>query len=137
MKRTIATLALASVCGCGEGVGVEVYAERDASPVLEEASSLLGVWLEQGGGPIVLELVGQAPGEPAGRLLVHRPCLRVIRASYDPVVVAHELGHAFGLEHADDPSNVMTAYTDDDSTRFTEAQQEKIDDSARRLSACR
>lgn len=130
-------MLVALACGCGENVGLRVHGERDAESLLAEASMILGVDLDPGGGPIVLELVDVAPGEPAGRLLLERSCLRVVRARYSAVVVAHEIGHALGLAHVDDPHNVMAVYTDDESVDLTDAQRETVETTARHLAACR
>ena len=123
-------------CGCSERLGVRVHGERDAEPLLLEASELLGIWLEAGDGPIVLELVDVAPGEPVGRLLVERSCLRVIRATRSPIVIAHEVGHALGLQHVDDPLNVMAVYTDDESVALTDEQRSTMEKTMRNLGGC-
>jgi hypothetical protein len=129
-------LALAMTTGCSERLGVRIHAEHDAEALLVDASEILGVWLEPGDGPIVLELVDVASGEPAGRVLVNRSCLRVIRASYSAAVVAHEVGHVLGLEHVDDPRNVMAVYTDDESLGLTQEQRSTIETAARELARC-
>jgi hypothetical protein len=136
IPKTLVAFLLALSCACGEGVGLQVHAERDAEALLARASEVLGIALEAGQGPIVLELVDVAPGEPAGRLLVDRSCLRVVRASYSATVVAHELGHALGLEHVDDPRNVMAVYVDDESLELTELQRDTIEATAGSLAAC-
>lgn len=137
LRGCLLGVALGTLTGCGEPTTVRVYAERDATLVLEEAGALLGLQLARGDGPIILELVDPAPGEPSGRLLARRSCLRVLRASYQPIVVAHELGHAFGLDHVDEPTNIMAPYTDANSIDLQDGQREKLLDAARRLSRCR
>jgi hypothetical protein len=117
-------------------VGVRVHAERNAEALLVQTSEILGVSLEEGDGPIVLELVDVAPGEPAGRLLLERSCLRVIRARWSATVVAHEMGHAFGLDHVDDPYNVMAVYVDEESVELTSSQRDTIETSAGQLATC-
>jgi hypothetical protein len=135
IRRTFGVL-LVALLGCGEGLGLRVYAERDAETVLEQASAILGVPLEQGDGPIVLELVDVVPGEPAGRLLLERSCLRVVRASYSPIVVAHEIGHALGLDHVDDLRNVMAPYVGAESIELSESQRDTMEANARVLATC-
>ena len=49
-------------------------------------------------------------------------------------LVAHELGHALGLEHVDDADNLMYAHSS--TFELRDDQLEKVDRVAGRLSSC-
>lgn len=130
-------LTFCTAASCTSPVQVQIYTEHpNPDAVLAEASALLGVPLEPGRGPIVVEIVEAAKGEYVGRLLARRHCLRIIRSSPDHIVLAHELGHAFGLGHHDDPANLMHARTGDDTTELEDWQRDIIEAAAARLGRC-
>jgi hypothetical protein len=140
MRRLALALLLST--GCSQSVGYSLVHGREyedvASGVLDEAADMLGVQLHPSRwGPLYIELVTQGLGESvAGRHRGIRPCIRIIRSSLNPIVVAHELGHALGLDHHDDPSNIMYPYVSRSNTDLDDDQQDKIERGIRRLSAC-
>lgn len=135
----IASTALVQLCtGCSGAVHVVVHGDQDrAREALEGAQELLGVPLELSDrGPVVVDMVEVMPLEETGRRIRQRVCSRWLRSTYDPVTLAHELGHAFGLDHVSDPANLMAPYTGDDTLGLTEGQRETVERRARALAGC-
>lgn len=66
-------------------------------------------------------LVGLCPGAPG-----HRGSFVVIAEDEDPSVLAHELGHYFGLTHSTTHGNLMFAYTSDPPYALDAAQGRTI-----------
>jgi hypothetical protein len=60
-------------------------------------------------------------------------CKRLAWASGSPRVMAHELGHEFGLRHVDDPTNVMH---DPPGSEVEDWQVKRVQRNAQRLSGC-
>ena len=77
--------------GC-ERVGLECYADqRD----------------DRGRGAITITVFDSPGGFVAGRTQASAACFKACWVIDDPIVVAHEVGHLFGLHHVDDPDNIM------------------------------
>lgn len=56
---------------------------------------------------VVVIIRAKHPTEHGGATLVKERCVPVIWAHDRAITLAHELGHALGLEHVDDPGNLM------------------------------
>jgi hypothetical protein len=92
--------ALAACAGCG-AVGVTAVSDHEGIAAVEGA---IEIWSDHGiglelrdGGPIWI-VAGESLGRP-GELVHRSPCERWIVGSRSAIVIAHEIGHALGLEH--------------------------------------
>jgi hypothetical protein len=150
MCRTIALVLAASLAGACDDhvVPVRLSAAGSDGPVLDPspramealagAEEILGlefvIW-DHAYGSVTIDLVDVVEGESLGKALLHRRCARVLRANYNPVVIAHEVGHALGLEHTTEPGNLM--FADPESTDVTEAQFDTMLRHAAQVRSCR
>lgn len=111
---------VALLAGCTLDLPVRVHderngpaAERELPESVVEACELWGLSCESdpGGssrGVAVLYLFDDWQDESTGgRTVMHTACKRKAWVSDDPLVIAHELGHLFGLDHDRDPVNIM------------------------------
>ena len=55
-----------------------------------------------------------------------RGCRRAVESPREPVMLAHEMGHALGLEHVSDPANLMNRFVGPDTTELTDAQRDIV-----------
>lgn len=111
-----ALVALALLLGCAHGpIPVRlVYHQDDFSAaematLADDASSALGVPIElvdHRYGAITVD-VHSANGRVAGRELQSIGCARIAWSEPDPLALAHEIGHTLGLQHVDEPGNLM------------------------------
>lgn len=95
----------------------------------QEAAVLLGLPLEQG--PAVRVQWGDPP-----LTLDDTGCRRLVQSTPDPVMLAHELGHALGLPHHPEPSNLMHRFVGRDTTELTIDQHDALWAVAERLQGC-
>lgn len=73
----------------------------------------------------------------AGWTYEHEGCERFLWASPRPIVLAHELGHTLGLDHVDDPDDVMHKWVSDTAVSFTFDQMDKVLEGVEELHRCR
>lgn len=95
----------------------------------ERAAELLGLPIEPGP---VLSVEWSETAQTTDR----RGCRRAVESPREPVMLAHEVGHALGLEHDPDPANLMHAFVGRDTTELTDEQRDAIADEAERLARC-
>jgi hypothetical protein len=126
-----ATVALALALGCEAQGRSDVVpllflkARPQHSPdVLEGASEALGMELspEAYAAPHGAVVLFSAPAMPpySGETEIVHICAPVSWSIDEPLALAHEIGHALWLQHADDPANLMYPY--DRGTELTDAQ---------------
>jgi hypothetical protein len=127
-----------------EGHTTDVVLDRSQATddALMEAQDILGRPLEfsddiQRGG-VMLEFVDVVDNSFPERTFAGGVgnCLPYVRSSRDGWLVAHGLAHALGLDHSDDPDNLMYETDYFGGTYITERQQRRMNHRARVLDAC-
>lgn len=148
MQKTIRALALtpmlAAVACVAESLPVNLIhpdgGKYESLPDFAiEAGIALGVELElvdEQYGAVTIDIV-ESNSSVKGRSLLRTPCLRVVRSAPDSQVLAHELGHAFGLDHSKDPHNLMFPIAQGDNFELTDKQRRKIERNAEKFLICR
>ena len=140
----IAPLLLFGLCAC-ELEPLTVYLANDApehaADEVRAAGAILGLDIEvhpsRGITPsgIYLETQNELWDGYAGRALFRTECYAVIRALPDRGVIAHEIGHALGLEHLERFDNMM--HPTHMGLELEPWQQEIVDENAEAMRKCR
>jgi hypothetical protein len=148
MNRILPTLLLLAACNDIDTLRIALLTQESTREVVEgskheavvrDAVAILGYdvrFVEPRRGSVVLELVDIPPGSITGRALVMKGCFRAAWAVPRTHIIAHELGHALGLEHVDADGNVMTRTAHPDHTELEPFQQAKLDRNVLQLWRC-
>lgn len=105
---------------------------------IEEASALLGRPIEvvdHRYGAIMISAVAEG-GDYAGEATDRNGCDRTVWSEPRGVILAHELGHALGLDHDDDPANLMHRYVGRDTIELTPDQEHDLEHELWLLNTC-
>lgn len=95
----------------------------------EQAAEILGLPIEPGP---VLSVQWSETAQTTDR----SGCRRSLESPREPVMLAHELGHALGLEHVEDPANVMHTFVGRDTVSLSDEQHEALWGEVERLARC-
>lgn len=151
---TLALAAIVTLAGCGEE-WIPVYVmdarypaegyepDDETLDVLAEAGEVLGFELVpvdyQRGAVIVEFLDVEGPDYVSGRALIPPPCWRSLRTARNAHGLAHEVGHAMGLKHHDDATNLMRYGWHDEplaADPLTDEQRDELAKGVRRIHRC-
>jgi hypothetical protein len=109
----LGALALLSLSGCAGEHVIYVHMnghEDEQLELIQEAGDILGVDIlpsDDYWGYVQIQFLNGYLGEPAGLSLDNQGCKRIVMSATHAGVLAHELGHAFKLDHVNDPINLM------------------------------
>lgn len=154
--KTISSLLCVLLTACAATLSEPPPEKADAIPVavvasgmpapevltlLAETGSILGYPLELTKSPdyeygAVTVVLHDASPPNVGFALVTRGCRRALWSEPRPQVLAHELGHVFGLIHVMDPTNLMFPAEMFESHDLTPKQRETLDRGIADLHAC-
>lgn len=104
-------LTLCALCACAPS-GLPVYfLEEPSEELVRETEQILGFELVDVGASessLIIELRDEPTGGLYGKFTSPEHCFSLIWSVKNPRILAHELGHAFGLSHDEDESNLMS-----------------------------
>ena len=124
--------------GCQEhSVPVTFLAEPDIN-LLVQTEEILGFQLEQTNefyGSIVIELWPRPRGGIQGYFSSNGFCRPWVQSVESPRILAHELGHALGLEHRNDLENLMSE--SENGTALKDSQTKRMQEIIERYEECK
>lgn len=102
------------ICGCGEnGISIHVLSrlsDNEINELIDGTEDILDYPItfdDNRYGAITID-IHKSSDDVKGRFLYGEiGCIKIAWSSIDSVYIAHETGHALGLEHSDDEQNLM------------------------------
>lgn len=116
-RIAFALVVFSAACQESEGLGrsdtIALYVPRDevlpadTVELIEDTFEMEISMVSQGYGAVTVFLFDEEAGGLAGENAGSDYCSAALWSTRRPEIIAHEIGHALGLEHVDNPSNLM------------------------------